>query len=220
MSASARRRALAPAALAVLALPAPAGAETSRTPNAPAEIRAYHRSGAWERDVARVYRSARRSLRRQLDARRPPRRPAIVLDIDETALSNYPCLDAVDFELVGVVTCVVEGRSVAIGPARTLVAQARRHGVAVFFVTGAPEQLEDSRRANLRRAGFRGAFTVIGRPSTSTEFSVVPYKSSKRRRIERRGYRILVNVGDQRSDLRGGHARRTFLLPNRIYRTT
>jgi hypothetical protein len=93
--------------------------------------------------------------------------------------------------------------------------------VTVFFITAAPEALEASRRANLRKAGFRGRFTVIGRPATtSTEPSQVPYKSGERRRIERRGYRILVNVGDQRSDLAGGHGRARLLVPNRIYVTT
>ena len=33
----------------------------------------------------------------------------------------------------------------------------------------------------------------------------------------KRGYDILVNVGDQRSDLTGGYARRGFKLPNPMY---
>ena len=197
-----------------------AAGETTRTSFTPEQIRTYHESGRWDRDVARVFSSARRSLLRQLARPSAPRRPAIVLDIDETALSNYPCLDEVDFALTGVATCVVESRSVAIAPARRLVDAARRRKVAVFFITGAPASLEDSRRANLRKAGFRGPITVIGRPSTSTESSVVPYKSRARRALVRRGFRILVNVGDQRSDLSGGSARATFLVPNRIYLTT
>jgi len=215
-----RRRAVLLALVLGALLAAPAVAETTRTSYTPAQIRAYHESGRWDRDVARVFSSARRSLLRQLDRPRAPRRPAIVLDIDETALSNYPCLDEVDFALTGVATCVTQSRSVAIVPARRLVDAARRRKVAVFFITGAPAALAGARRANLRKAGFRGAFTVIGRPSTSTESSVVPYKSSERRKLERRGYRILVNVGDQRSDLAGGHARARFLVPNRIYVTT
>jgi acid phosphatase len=214
-----RRAALLALVLGAL-LAAPAAGDTTRTSYTPAQIRAYHESGRWERDVARVFSSARRSLLRQLDRPRVPRRPAIVLDIDETALSNYPCLDEGDFSLTGVATCVTQSRSVAIVPARRLVDAARRRKVAVFFITGAPAALEAARRANLRKAGFRGAFTVIGRPSTSMESSVVPYKSSERRKLERRGYRILVNVGDQRSDLAGGHARARFLVPNRIYVTT
>jgi predicted secreted acid phosphatase len=213
------RAALLALVLAVV-LAAPAAAATTRTAFTPPQIRAYHESGRWDRDVARVYRSARRSLLRQLRRPGAPRRPAIVLDIDETALSNYPCLDEVDFELSGVATCVTQSRSVAMAPARRLVDAARRRKVAVVFITGAPEALEDARRANLRKAGFRGPITVVGRPSTSRESSVVPYKSGARRALVRRGYRILVNVGDQRSDLAGGSARATFLLPNRIYLTT
>jgi predicted secreted acid phosphatase len=214
-----RRAALAALALAAL-VAAPAAGDTTRTSYTPEQIRAYHESGRWDRDVARVFRSARRSLLRALGRRSVPRRPAIVLDIDETALSNYPCLDEVGFALSGVATCVTQSRSVAIAPARRLVDAARRRKVAVFFITGAPEPLEAARRANLRRARFRGPFEVIGRPTTDTRSSVVPFKRGARRTLERRGYRILVNVGDQRSDLSGGHARARFLVPNRIYVTT
>ncbi len=37
------------------------------------------------------------------------------------------------------------------------------------------------------------------------------------RSLAKRGHRILVNVGDQRSDLTGGYASRTFKLPNPMY---
>ena len=213
-----RRGALLALVLGAL-LATPAIAVTTRTSYTPTQIRAYHQSGAWARDVGRVYRSAQRSLRRQLDRRGAPRRPAVVLDIDETSLSNYPCLDAVDFDLSGVATCVTQGRSADIPAARRFVAAAQKRHVTVFFITAAPEGLEASRRANLRKVGYHGRFTVIGRPASDTASSVVPYKSGERRKIERRGYRILVNVGDQRSDLRGGHARARFKLPNRIYVT-
>jgi acid phosphatase len=209
--------------LAVLALglirAVPAGAITTRTAATPAEIRSYYGSGAWAHDVAAVYRSANKALRHELKAP-DVTRPAIVLDIDDTSLSNYPCLDAVDFSLSGLVTCVVDSSSVAIPPAIKLVRLALRRDVAVFFVTGAPTNLIDLRRGNLTSVGFPGPFTVIGRPLTDTNTSVVPYKSSVRRFLEGAGYQILVNVGDQQSDLDGGFARQTFKLPNLIYLTT
>lgn len=214
------RPALLSAALAVLALAAPAGAVTTRTPTPGAEISAYYDSGRWSDDIAAVVKRASTRLRRDLAARKPPRRPLIVLDIDETSLSNYPCLDAVDFDLSGVATCVTQGRSADLPAARRFVAAAQKRHVTVFFITAAPEGLEASRRANLRKVGYRGRFTVIGRPASDTASSVVPYKSGERRKIERRGYRILVNVGDQRSYLSGEHARARFKLPNRIYATT
>ena len=36
-------------------------------------------------------------------------------------------------------------------------------------------------------------------------------------RIENEGFTILANVGDQDSDLEGGHAKRAFKLPNPMY---
>ena len=46
---------------------------------------------------------------------------------------------------------------------------------------------------------------------------MVPFKSGERAALEGQGYRILANVGDQESDLAGGHADRSFKLPNPFY---
>lgn len=206
-------------ALALVAvLAAPATADTTRTSLTPEEIRAYNDSGAYARDLARGYKTATKALRKQLKG--DPSNPAVVLDIDETSLSNYGCLDEVDFALVGVVTCVVDSRSTAIEPARRFVVRAQRRGVSILFITGAPSALAAFRDANLRAEGFGGQFTVVGRPPTDTSNSVVPFKSGTRALFEAAGFNILVNVGDQQSDLAGGHARTTVKLPNPIYVTT
>ena len=43
------------------------------------------------------------------------------------------------------------------------------------------------------------------------------FKASTRAAIGGRGYDIVANVGDQESDLDGGHADRAFKLPNPFY---
>jgi acid phosphatase len=48
--------------------------------------------------------------------------------------------------------------------------------------------------------------------------SAAEFKSPVRASIERSGYTIIANMGDQPSDLEGGHAERSFLLPNPFYR--
>ena len=48
--------------------------------------------------------------------------------------------------------------------------------------------------------------------------SAVDFKSPVRAEIEGAGYTIVANVGDQPSDLLGGHAQRKFLLPDPFYR--
>ncbi len=207
------------AALAVVGVSAaPATGATTRTSLTPEQIRAYHDSGAYARGLARGYRRATKALRTQLRA--GPANPAVVLDIDETSLSNYGCLDEVDFALTGIATCVVTSRSTAIPPARRFVARAQRRGVRVLFITGAPSALAGARAANLRAVGFGGTFSVTGRPPTDTNDSLVPYKSATRAFLEAAGFNILVNVGDQQSDLAGGHARVSVKLPNPIYVTT
>ena len=221
MSGDARRllACLAAPAAALAAVGAPAQAATVRTDRSPEQIRAEYASGAVDRDIAAVYRRATAYVRAQVHRPTPPRRPAVVLDIDETTLSNYGCLDAVDFDLGGLATCAVEGRSRAIPAARRFVRFAQAHGVAVYFVTGAPEAICGARRKNLRAQGIGGRFKVICRPPEDTNDSPAPFKTAARRDIRRTGRTIVANVGDQPSDLSGGIARRAFRLPNPIYLT-
>ena len=47
--------------------------------------------------------------------------------------------------------------------------------------------------------------------------TTVHYKSATRAHIESLGYDIVANFGDQFSDLKGGHADRTFKMPNPNY---
>jgi hypothetical protein len=54
-------------------------------------------------------------------------------------------------------------------------------------------------------------------PDGATFPSAVDFKAPKRREIEAQGYEIVLNMGDQESDLEGGYAERTFKLPNPFY---
>jgi HAD superfamily, subfamily IIIB (Acid phosphatase) len=47
--------------------------------------------------------------------------------------------------------------------------------------------------------------------------TTIHYKSATRAHIESLGYDIVANFGDQFSDLEGGHADRTFKMPNPNY---
>ena len=59
---------------------------------------------------------------------------------------------------------------------------------------------------------------MVTRPEEDKEKSIVPFKSRARAKIEREDkVTIIANVGDQRSDLEGGHAECTFKVPNPFY---
>lgn len=69
---------------------------------------------------------------------------------------------------------------------------------------------------NLNSAGFKGFAHLYLRPMDS-KGAVGDYKAATRAQIEKDGYRILVNVGDQASALIGGHAEQSFQMPNPFY---
>jgi predicted secreted acid phosphatase len=159
------------------------------------------------KDISSVVRRAKRDLKRALERRRPAR-PAVVLDVDDTSLSLYACLRKRDFDPAAVRGCEVAGGLPALRQPRSFFGLPLRRHVAVFFITGRREPLRESTVENLRRAGYRGRWKLVMRPADDSNASLV-----------RRGYRILANLGDQRSDVRGGYARHAYRLPNPMYVT-
>jgi predicted secreted acid phosphatase len=178
-------------------------------------VREYHDSGQYDRDLAAVDGSARGYLDARLKSWRSKRRPAIVLDIDETSLSNYAGLLASGFTTVGNVINPVTATGKAIAPTLALYQRARSKQVAVFFVTGRPPQIAGITALNLVNEGYdKGWDGLFTKP---TDAGTQQFKSATRASIEQRGYEIVANIGDQESDLDGGHADRAFKLPNPFY---
>jgi acid phosphatase len=206
-------------ALLALAGLVPAGvgaahAAEPAAPAAPAAIVAYHDSGEWARDTTLVLGRAER----QLDlAALAIRRPALVLDVDDTSLSSYDCLKLRAFARSAGSACARRAEMPAIPETLALYRHARAQGVSVFFLTGRRERLRRATVANLRGAGYTGGWRLVMRPNRERPGSHAGFKARRRRWIERRGFRIVANVGDQRSDLTGGSALRTFKVPNPMY---
>jgi len=187
-------------------------------PSAKAAVARYMEGGAYERDVRRALRPVLQALA-DIPAAAAVH-AALVLDIDETALSTYEYQKGMGF---GHYTPAwrewqQQRRATAVGPVLEVCRAARDKGVAVFFVTGRREAGRADTEANLRAAGYEGWAEVMMKPDAHKEVSVAPFKTACREQIEARGYRILFNIGDQDSDLTGGHAERTVRLPNPIYR--
>jgi acid phosphatase len=156
-------------------------------------------------------------------------RPALVLDIDETSLSNYAQLVANDFGYIkkggceflpegpcGTLKWDELGNATAIAPTLRLFSAAQRAGIKVFFVTGRREAERKWTEANLAAAGYHGWQQLDMKPDGLNATAAV-YKTAARAAIELKGYTIIANVGDQQSDLDGGHAERVFKLPNPFY---
>lgn len=198
------------------------------------EIIDYYDSGRWKRAVRSLVDEAEEYLRAHAgdDSKR---KPALVLDIDDTSLRTYDCQkDKGAFGSTQLSQCVAEaGADTQAGgdglprikATRRLFRLAHKLKVKVFFVTGRPEFTREPTLQNLDAQDFDEPFKLIMQPDDEwldhliNGGSLVPYKSRSREEIEDDGFRILVNVGDQHSDLKGGHAQTTFLLPNPMYFT-
>jgi predicted secreted acid phosphatase len=195
------------------------GADEPGQPATPAEIEAYHDSGEWSSDTTKQVNKAKSFVKRWLKTHKKPRpkKPAVVLDIDDTSLSLYGCAVERDFEDASL--CAVQSDLPAIRQVRSLYRWAREQKVAVFFITGRPEPLRSLTETTLKAAGYTGKLKIDLKPTSNHDDTVVPYKSGARKRIQRKGYRILANLGDQRSDLKGGYSLKTYKLPNPMYFT-
>jgi predicted secreted acid phosphatase len=158
-------------------------------------------------------------------------RPAVVFDIDETALSNWEAVKANDFGRVIDGPCNelpqgpcgwrawdLRAQSTVIPPTMDIYNTAKDRGAAIFFITGRDETQRAATERNLQEVGYTGYTQLIMEPPGSHYVSAAYFKAPQRARIEQQGFTIIANVGDQPSDLEGGSSQRTYLLPNPFYR--
>jgi len=186
----------------------------------------YYDSGAYQHSLAEVAAQAIVWIGNQVPT---TPRAAVVFDIDETALSNWEVIRANDFgrfingpcDLPDV--CAwrpwdLTARSTVIQPTLDTYNTAKSLGAAVFFITGRDEGQRTATEQNLQSVGYTG-YTRLVMPAPGAQYaSAADFKAPQRAAIEAQGYTIVANIGDQPSDLAGGHAQQTFLLPDPFYR--
>ncbi|MGA5142870.1 HAD family acid phosphatase [Streptomyces azureus] len=186
------------AALVAMAAPAdaaaPAGAATAATTAAAADVD----YATWQKDCQAVMDQALPYLKQRIAAAKPGEKQAIVFDIDNTALetdfgfsypqpANKPVLEAARY--------------------------AQERGVALFFVTARPDIIYSFTEHNLKQAGYQVSGLYV-RNFIDLFKNVAEYKTAQRVDVEKKGYTIIANVGNSATDLSGGHAEKTFKLPD------
>jgi predicted secreted acid phosphatase len=159
-------------------------------------------------------------LQRRVARKKPGEKLALVLDIDETALSNWDEEKQYDF---GYVVSqwddwVTKEKAPAIDGTLRLYNEALKDGVAVFFITGRRTDQETATADNLKIAGYHDWTGLALRgPHPDTE-TTSDYKSAERKKIVDAGYKMILNVGDQMSDFNGSSRAEVFVkLPDPFY---
>ncbi|MDT0392966.1 HAD family acid phosphatase [Streptomyces dubilierae] len=190
-------------AAALVAMAAPADAATPTRASAAVTAAATAAAAdvdyaTWQKDCQAVMDQALPYLKQRIAAPKPGEKQAVVLDIDNTALetdfgfsypqpANKPVLEAARY--------------------------AQERGVAVFFVTARPGIIYSFTEYNLKQSGYRVSGLYV-RNFLDLFKNVADYKTAQRVDIERKGYTIIANIGNSATDLSGGHAERTFKLPD------
>ncbi|WP_149828096.1 HAD family acid phosphatase [Streptomyces tailanensis] len=198
------RRLTTVAAVAVLGI---GGSVTAAVPAAAAPAEAAVSAAAaaevdyatWQKDVKAVIDTATPYVERRT-ANASGQKLAIVFDIDNTTLETH-------------YTPWYQLPTPAMKPSLELAEYAKSRGVDVFFVTARPGIIESVTEWNLETVGYPvDGLYVRDLPDLFAEVSA--YKTASRADIESDGYTIIANVGNNTTDLVGGHAERTFKLPD------
>ena len=117
---------------------------------------------------------AARALKKANRKARHRRRPALVLDIDETSLSNYSAIEADGFTFgPNSIAEATDEVGVRIAPTLKLFNDARAAGVTVFFITGRGEAVRAPTEDNLRREGYAGWKRLYLKPATGPVLTTV-----------------------------------------------
>ncbi|MGA5275529.1 HAD family acid phosphatase [Streptomyces cellulosae] len=176
------------------ATPASAAPTTATAPTLAADVD----YDTWQRDCRAVMDQALPYVQQRIAAARPGEKQAIVLDIDNTALET-------DFGF--------SFPQPANEPVLEVARYVEERGVDLFFVTARPGIIYAPTQRNLDRAGYESSGLYV-RSFIDLFRNVAEYKTAQRIDIERKGYTIIANIGNSATDLSGGHAERTFKLPD------
>ncbi|MDQ1037910.1 putative secreted acid phosphatase [Streptomyces sp. V3I8] len=190
------------AATVALTIPATAAATPAAATTASAATTAAATADVdhdtWQRDCRAVMAEALPYLKERIAGAPAGEKQAIVLDIDNTALEtdfgfSYP--------------------SPANAPVLDVARYAQDHGVALFFVTARPDIIRSVTQYNLEHAGYRVSGLYV-RTFLDLFRDVAEYKTAQRVAVEAKGYTVIANIGNSATDLSGGHAEKTYKLPD------
>jgi len=189
-----------------------------------AKLKQYHECtctcGCYAKDLEHQADRAIAILRTRAASHRTDEKLAMVLDIDETSLSNYTEMVKADFAFDSAVfnAWLNEAKAPAIPGTLRLYQEAEKLGVSVFFITGRSDTTRAATERNLREQGFDHWQQLYMRSAAQSSEPMLVFKSGERGEVVAQGYRIVLNVGDQWSDDKGKPQSEFFVkYPNPFY---
>jgi acid phosphatase len=175
----------------------------------------YYEYGTWEKEIEGVIDEAMKKVREL----RKGGMSTAVFDIDETCMSNFVLFKELGFVLTdsGWNAWTSAKMSTAIPPVKKLYDYLIAENYRIIFLTGRDESIYRATYNNLIKEGYTKFDTLICKGSDISQLTAAEYKSTVRKQLTEAGYNIVVNTGDQWSDLEGGNSGLMIRIPNYLY---
>lgn len=178
-------------------------------------IQDYYEKGDYEKELTEQINDAINDL----EGIKPAEKSAVIFDIDETSLSSYEHIKSVGFGYVPQMWSdwMLSAKQKAIPQTKKLYDKVIQKGFRVIFLTGRNEKYYESSYKNLIAEGYTKFDTLITRKQGEHHTTAVEFKGKVRAELVKNGYNIVMNVGDQYSDLLGGNSGIEVKLPDYLY---
>jgi acid phosphatase len=176
----------------------------------------YYENGCFEQELTNTVKQAKHIFDKPAQDNN---KEVIIWDIDETALSEYCNVKAIQFGYVPKLSheWIMKASAPAIPATKKLYQYLLKKGYRMIFLTGRHHNEYEATEKNLKKEGFTGYDRLIVRSREDKGLTAEEYKSRERAKLAEEGYTIVGSIGDQWSDLAGDNIGMAVKIPNYMY---
>jgi len=175
----------------------------------------YYESGEYSNDLKKIISDAEDDINKiKLQTN-----SAVVFDVDETSLSNYESIKKIYFgyDPQKWDNWINEAKAPAIPEVKQFYDFLIMKKVKVIFLSSRKGSQYDVTYRNLKQAGYLEFDTLILKSNSDSNPTSLAFKSRQRELLTQKGYEIIADIGDQKSDLEGNDHGIQIKLPNYLY---
>jgi acid phosphatase len=179
------------------------------------DVMSYYESDRYSNDLKKIILNAEDEINK-LELKT---NSAVVFDVDETSLSNYESLKKIYFgyDPIKWDNWINEAKAPAIPEVKQFYDFLIMKKVKVIFLSSRKGSQYDVTYRNLKQAGYLEFDTLILKSNSDSNPTSLAFKSRQRELLTQKGYEIIADIGDQKSDLEGNDHGIQIKLPNYLY---
>lgn len=179
------------------------------------KVQQYIESGRYDKDICSLTQKAKAIVNYEILTN--PRAKTVIIDIDETLLSNLPYIKEQENlnDVDQLCAWQRHGLCQPIKPMVDFYLWALKKPVEVIFITARASDLADATTDNFNKHHLPVAKIIFRDP---IQWPVPKhFKTEQRRLISEAGSDIILNIGDQPTDFEGGYWKQALKVPNPFY---